>query len=369
MPPSPSSARLSSISDHLDHKRRREESSGPEAKSVKMSPKSQVPDQLPWDPRCDQFPLLKELPTLPDAPEGAAWVWGDDDQLGRLNLLTPERVKASVAEVTTGEMVRLDLPLDVPSTPAFDRQPFKHTVTTNVEHLAYDDTYSLNTQSGTQWDGFRHTTSKDIVDETSKHKCSIHHWAVHGIAGRGVLLDYRHYAQVHNKAYDPNTTYQITLPELHACAKFQGLDLRPESQGGDIRVGDILHVRSGWVERYGELSPEQRHAAATRSHEDLEFAGLSRDPAMREWLHDSYFSAVVGDSPTCEAWPVPGGVEGDYLHMSLLALWGCPIGEMWDLEKLAVKCREMKKWTFFLTSAPANMPGGVGSHANATAIL
>jgi hypothetical protein len=81
MPPSPSSARLSSISDHLDNKRSREESSGPQAKSVKMSPKSQVPDQLPWDPSCDRFPLFKELPKLPDAPEGAAWVWGDDDQV------------------------------------------------------------------------------------------------------------------------------------------------------------------------------------------------------------------------------------------------------------------------------------------------
>jgi hypothetical protein len=79
----------------------------------------------------------------------------------------------------------------------------------------------------------------------------------------------------------------------------------------------------------------------------------------------------------------------DFLHQSLLALWGCPIGEMWDLEKLAEKCRERGRWTFFMTSAPANMPGkeidsssvfdrkliingslgGVGSHANATAIL
>ena len=33
-------------------------------------------------------------------PEGSTWGdWGDDDQLGRVNLLTPERVKAAVAEV------------------------------------------------------------------------------------------------------------------------------------------------------------------------------------------------------------------------------------------------------------------------------
>ena len=77
--PSPS-ARLSSISSHLDNKRAREES--PSArKIVKMFVKTQDPKQLPWDPSCTRFPLFDELPKLPNAPEGAAWVWGDDDQV------------------------------------------------------------------------------------------------------------------------------------------------------------------------------------------------------------------------------------------------------------------------------------------------
>lgn len=46
-----------------------------------MSNSTQAPDQLPWDPNCTRFPLLKELPRLPNAPEGAAWVWGKDDQV------------------------------------------------------------------------------------------------------------------------------------------------------------------------------------------------------------------------------------------------------------------------------------------------
>ena len=60
------------------------------------------------------------------------------------------------------------------------------------------------------------------MGETANHKCSIHHWAVHGIAGRGILLDYRHYAQTNNKPYDPYKTHAITLSELEACAKYQG---------------------------------------------------------------------------------------------------------------------------------------------------
>lgn len=77
-----------------------------------------------------------------------------------------------------------------------------------------------------------------------------------------------------------------------------------------------------------------------------------------------------------------------YLHEYLLAMWGCPIGEMLDLEKLANRCRGTNRWTFFVTSAPNNIPGtspvplpksiwlqltfcagGVSTHANAIAVL
>ena len=101
-------------------------------------------------------PTRKDLPRLPGAPEDAAWVWGTNDNVGRLNLLTPTRVKAAAAEIKTGEMARLDLPLNVPEQPAFGREKFEHKIKPLLEGVAYDDTYSLNTQSGTQWDGFRH---------------------------------------------------------------------------------------------------------------------------------------------------------------------------------------------------------------------
>jgi hypothetical protein len=41
----------------------------------------QSPQQLPWDPNSLSFPSHDELPKLPDAPEGAAWVWGKEDQV------------------------------------------------------------------------------------------------------------------------------------------------------------------------------------------------------------------------------------------------------------------------------------------------
>lgn len=39
----------------------------------------QAPDQIPWDPQSTVFPTRTELPTIPGAPDQAAWVWGDDD--------------------------------------------------------------------------------------------------------------------------------------------------------------------------------------------------------------------------------------------------------------------------------------------------
>ena len=85
----------------------------------------------------------------------------------------------------------------MPEVPAFGREPFKHEIIALADNVAYDDHYSLNTQSGTQWDGFRHfahvatgqfynnTRGEDILGPKANHKCSIHHWAEHGIAGRG----------------------------------------------------------------------------------------------------------------------------------------------------------------------------------------
>lgn len=87
---------------------------------------------------------------------------------------------------------------------------------------------------------------------------------------------------------------------------------------------------------------------------------------MLEWLWDSGFAAVAGDAVAFEAFP---SKTDFYLHEYLLAGWGCPIGEMFDLEGLAKSCEEMKRWTFFLTSMPLNMPGGVSSPPNAMALF
>ena len=61
------------------------------------------------DPNSKSFPTRKELPEIPGAPKDAAWFWGKDDNLGRLNLLTPARVKAASAEIKTGELEVMEI--------------------------------------------------------------------------------------------------------------------------------------------------------------------------------------------------------------------------------------------------------------------
>jgi hypothetical protein len=118
----------------------------------------------------------------------------------------------------------------------------------------------MNTQSGTQWDGFRHMAhmgtqtfyngckASDFHGEgvTDNHKCSIHHWSTHGFSGRAVLLDYRRYATSKGIKYDSATSHAISLDELKKCGEYQGINILPASQGGDIKIGDIFLVRTGW---------------------------------------------------------------------------------------------------------------------------
>jgi hypothetical protein len=57
------------------------------------------------------------------------------------------------------------------------------------------------------------------------------------------------------------------------------------------------------------------------------------------------------------------------MHETLLSGFGLPIGELFDLENLAQECKRQARWTFFVTSQPLNVVGGVGSPPNALAIF
>jgi kynurenine formamidase len=136
-----------------------------------------------------------------------------------------------------------------------------------------------------------------------------------------------------------------------------------EAQGTVLETGDVLCVRTGWVSAYRALDAEQR----VRYAGSPTFAGLRADDATARFLWDRHVAALCCDNPAVEV--VPGDPALGSLHRRLLPLLGLALGEMFDLERLATRCRQLGRWEFFFVGVPLKLPGGIGSPGNAIAIL
>ncbi|MET0735688.1 MAG: cyclase family protein, partial [Microbacterium sp.] len=129
--------------------------------------------------------------------------------------------------------------------------------------------------------------------------------------------------------------------------------------GVERRSGDILLLRTGWESGYRAADADRRVRATS-----ARCPGLGGGEEMLEFLWDWGVGAVASDNPTLECWPI-----GDaFLHPRLLGRLGIPIGELWWLDELARRSHADGRFTCFLTSAPLNVSGGIGSPANALAI-
>lgn len=125
-------------------------------------------------------------------------------------------------------------------------------------------------------------------------------------------------------------------------------------------------IRSGYVRRHNRATPEERKAGTYGWAGQA--IGLASNETTVRWLYDRHFAAHVGDTVALEAWP-PNENADFFVHEWSLVFWGAPIGELWDLEQLALECERHQRWTFFVTSAPLHVPGGVGSPPGAIAIF
>lgn len=85
----------------------------------------------------------------------------------------------------------------------------------------------------------------------STHQTRPSAWAKKGIVGRGFLLDFRNWRLCNNIAYEPFKTGSISLSQLKAVAK---------SQGTEIKFGDILLLRTGYIAAFNKLSKDQAEA-------------------------------------------------------------------------------------------------------------
>ena len=324
------------------------------------------------------IPSFDALPRLPGSGVQHAWdVWGRGDNLGTLNRLTGPVVAAAAAAVRTGERVGVSLPLGLPDPPFFGRKSFRHTFAP-MGPAAWDDWVDgFYLQCSTQWDGLRHIGSPDgwyggWRDHPSAdlEPLGIHHWAQRGIVGRGVLADIASFAAPDGPGaqyglalpggYDPFTRVPIGPGDLAAALA---------AQGTELRLGDILCVRTGWVDRYLALDPAERTAFADgmQSVTGYNSAGLAATEDMAQFLWDSGIAAVAVDNPAVEV--TPGDPADGFLHGRLIPGLGMAIGELFSFGALAAACAREGRHEFLFVSVPLNVTGAIGSPGNAVAVL
>ncbi len=124
-------------------------------------------------------------------------------------------------------------------------------------------------------------------------------------------------------------------------------------------------IRTGWVREYEKLDASACQALAALPNPPA--IGLESSEATLRFLWDKRIAAVAGDQPSMEAWPCQN--LDFWLHEWLLAGWGLPIGELFWLEQLAEECQKRKRWSFWFSSMPIKVPGGVASPPNGYAIF
>ncbi|KAK4993369.1 hypothetical protein LTR66_006048 [Elasticomyces elasticus] len=340
-----------------------------------------------------KLPDFDSLPAVQGMPKGCAWgVFDKDgkkDVYGCFNLLTPDVVKAAIAEAKEGVSVSLNWPIGAIKTPGFGRKGLVHKVIdfndSPLQVHGFDDELEFNTQCSSQWDSLCHFKHQDSalgyngakgsvkeltqdfgnVDKKKTFPTLEHLHERGGIVGRGVLLDYRAYAEAKGIKYSCFDNHAITTSVLDDVAKHQGTELKQ---------GDILIIRSGFTEDLGDAGEEEQ-AQMLGTHKAV---GVEGTGEAAKWFWNHHFAAVVGDTIAFEVLPaVPakelsgkGGTIGDLvLHQYFLSFFGLNIGELWYLKGLAEQCAKLKRYSFLLTSVPLNVHGSIGSPPNALAIF
>ncbi|CAN5274995.1 cyclase family protein [soil metagenome] len=310
--------------------------------------------------------------------------WGEHDQLGTLNFITPKKIAGAATLARTGKVFSLCIPLngDGPQGGNGGRRNPIHLMTLDggdadladkiggwggefeaSMHGMYtlggpmrfnDDYIMMPLQSSTQWDALAHVYYEDqlyngypanSVTSLGATRNAIDKIAQVGqILGRGVLLDV-----ARAKGFDvlpPNTI--ITAQDLDDTARAQGVT---------IEEGDIVVVRTGWWSTFTGYPQGGEWIMGS--------PGISWRVA--EWLSDHNVAAIASDNIAVEVMPPE---EGLFLLFHMLAIrdMGMMLGEIWDLEALGADCAADGVYEFLLSAAPLEVSGGVGSPVNPLAI-
>jgi kynurenine formamidase len=281
--------------------------------------------------------------------------WGDDDELGTLNHITPDVRRKAAQMVTEGRCVSLSRPLDTVASPAnpypahhFVAMPgaggmldyvgtFIHGFTqTHIDALCH-----LTTIDGRTWNGKPMRDNRTPLERSG----TVDFWRS-GIAGRGVLYDVPRFRGA--DFVSPGQPVQGW--ELEDVAAAEGVAPSP---------GDVVIIRSGHAPFWQAQGEPPRFASVAGVH-----------CSAVEYLYETEASMLIWDmqdAPTADQGiPNPGGDRPIALHVHhiLLPYMGMPIVDNADLEEVAAVCAELGRWTFHLAVAPLHVPGGTGSPVN-----
>lgn len=332
-------------------------------------------------------------------PPGSNWGdFGPDDQLGRLNLLTQEKVRQAVLEVRDGRSFCLSLPLDYPGGNALnpnrlapvlrptlrkDRVNFNFRFSELVEgrtDVVSDDLVILHLQYSTQWDGLAHVGSMfdadgdgvpepvyyngyraghDVTGPTdpldagaagagrsstsAAHALGIEHMAEKAVQGRGVLIDLH--------AHFGRGRTLIGYEQLAHVLAADGLVVEP---------GDIVCFHTGFAQALLEMGKQPTHEALEQTGCVLD----GGDQRLLQWITDSGVAAIAADNYAVEAFPArqTGGCCAALpLHEHCLFKLGVHLGELWWLTPLADHLRSGGRSRFLLTAPPLRLPGAIAS--------
>jgi kynurenine formamidase len=320
-------------------------------------------------------------------PEGSTWGdWGEDDQLGRLNLITSKKVLEGIAEVKIGKTFCISLPLVYPGGQVINKvrkppqlfpvirngEPYYnyHWNKINSNHLdiGSDDQVILCTQYSTQWDSLAHRgklydvngdgnlipvyyngfrAGEDVVlneDHTSCAKAlGIENMAVHGVQGRGVLVDlFSEYGAFPRK--------EVGYDDLMRIMKKDKVE---------VEKGDILCIWTGLdqmiMRMQGKPDESINNACAVLD---------GFDKKLLKWIEESGIAAIASDNLAVEAVgnTIPEGWYTNLpLHELCLFRLGVHLGELWYLADLAKWLKENNRSRFLLTAPPLRLSGAVGS--------
>ncbi len=308
---------------------------------------------------------LPEVSTLGSAR--SAWgLFGELDEVGTLNLITPDVVRRAAALVRWGTVFPLNWRIDLPDPPVLGRGAVRR-IEKDLDPGTDDYYDNYYPQASSQWDALRHVGHPTLgyynglpLDDAGRLGSShlgIDKWAERGIAGRFVLLDVDRYRAVRGAPLSHDERTPISSTELDEVLR---------SQQTTLERGDILLIRFGWIAWYGQLEHARREMLAAT--EIIPAPGLDAAEETAEWLWDNGVAAIAADSPALEAMPFDRSTVEGFLHYRLITLLGMAVGELFDLDGLADDCAANGVYEGLFVAAPMNYPGGSGSSANALAI-